>query len=119
VAGLALFLLPLVVIGPLARRTMQASLFVRALWTGGTASLVGLALGMLFPAGLRYVERDQGVPIALAVNGVTSVLGGAAAIIVSVAFGIPASFALAALCYLTAGIAGPLKWQEYRAVAIG
>ncbi|HEV7243299.1 MAG TPA: hypothetical protein VGQ36_29000 [Thermoanaerobaculia bacterium] len=111
VAGLLLALLPIVVISPLARLTMDASLTMRALWTGGCAALVGLLLGMLFPSGLRFTHREQGAPAALAVNGVTSVLGGGAAVMVSVALGIPASFALAGVCYVVAAINGPARWK--------
>jgi len=111
-AGLLLAVLPMAVIHPLAQRTGDSSLAVRALWTGGCAALVGLLLGMLFPSGLRFTIREQGPPAALAVNGVTSVLGGGAAVIVSVAFGIPTSFAVAGVCYLVAALAGPLRWRE-------
>lgn len=109
-ASALLIVLPLFVIGPLAHRTMDASLMVRALWTGGCAALVGFLLGMLFPSGLRFTNRELGAPAALAINGVTSVLGGAAAVMVSVAFGIPTSFALAAAFYLVAALTGPVRW---------
>ena len=111
-AGILLFVLPAAVIHPLAQRTADASLAVRALWTGGCAALAGLLLGMLFPSGLRFTPRELGAPAALAINGVTSVLGGGAAVIVSVAMGIPTSFAVAGLCYLAAALAGPMRWRE-------
>jgi hypothetical protein len=111
-AGLLLVLLPHVVIGPLASRTLEASLLVRASWTGGTAALVGLLLGMFFPSGLRFVSREQGTPMALALNGVTSVVGGAAAVLISVLFSISTSFAVAALVYLLVGLLGPVRWRE-------
>jgi hypothetical protein len=111
-AGVLLALLPIVVIHPLALRTADASLAVRALWTGGCAALAGLLLGMLFPSGLRFANREQGPPAALAINGVTSVLGGGAAVIVSVSLGIPTSFAIAGLCYLIAALAGPMHWRS-------
>ena len=111
VAGVLLIVLPFAVIHPLAQRTADASLAVRALWTGGCAAIAGLLLGMLFPSGLRFTNREQGAPAALAINGVTSVLGGGAAVIVSVAFGIPASFTVAGLCYLAAAVAGPARWH--------
>jgi hypothetical protein len=110
-AGVLLFVLPFAVIHPLAQRTTDASLAVRALWTGGCAALAGLLLGMLFPSGLRFTNREQGAPAALAINGVTSVLGGGAAVIVSVAMDIPTSFAVAGLCYLVAALAGPMRWR--------
>jgi SAM-dependent methyltransferase len=110
IAAIWLIVLPLFVIGPLAERTMHASLAVRALWTGSCAALVGLLLGMFFPSGLRFTNRELGAPAALAINGVTSVIGGGAAIMVSVAFGIPASFILAAAFYFLASLSGPIRW---------
>ncbi len=111
VAGAFLAVLPNLVIAPLAHRTGDASLAVRALWTGGCAALAGSLLGMLFPSGLRFTHREVGAPAALAVNGITSVLGAGAAVMVSVALGIPTSFRLAALCYLVAALAGPTYWN--------
>jgi hypothetical protein len=52
------------------------------------------------------------VPVALALNGVTSVLGSVLAIVISVALGIAASFAAAAVFYLIAAWAGPHGWRE-------
>jgi hypothetical protein len=110
IAALALALMPLFVIDPLARSTADASLAVRALWTASCASIIGVILGMLFPSGLRFTDREQGPPAALAINGVTSVLGGGIALIVSIAFGIPASFFVAAICYVIAAATGPRRW---------
>jgi hypothetical protein len=107
VAAVLLAALPGAVIGPLARATADASLPVRAAWTSGTAMAVGGVLGMLFPSGLRFVPRASGVPVALAINGVASVLGSVAALVVSLLYGIhftlwvaAAVYALAALCAL-------------------
>ncbi len=110
VAAGVLAALPWVVIGPFARATLSAPFAVRAAWTGGTAALVGVVLGTLFPSGIRYVDRTRGAPMALALNGATSVLGSVAAIIVSVWWGIPTTFALAALVYLLAAWASPRSW---------
>jgi hypothetical protein len=112
VAGALLILLPHVVIGPLARLTAASSLGVRALWTGAASGLVGLALGMLFPSGIRFIARDRGLPLAFALNGITSVLGSVGAIVISMAWGIPASFALAGVIYMIAAWAGPHRWPE-------
>jgi hypothetical protein len=71
---------------------------------------VGVVLGTLFPSGIRYVDRARGAPVALALNGATSVLGSVAAIIVSVWWGIPTTFALAAAVYLLAAWASPRAW---------
>jgi hypothetical protein len=110
-AAALLVALPYLVIGPLAHRTIDASLALRALWSGACAALVGLVLGMLFPSGLRFTHRETGAPAALAINGITSVLGGGGAVIISIALGIPATFVAAALCYLLAAITGPVYWR--------
>jgi hypothetical protein len=112
VAGALLILLPHAVITPLARLTAASSLPVRALWTGAASGLVGLVLGMLFPSGIRFIARDRGLPLALALNGITSVLGSVGAIVTSMALGIPAGFAVAGLIYLVAAWAGPHRWPE-------
>ncbi len=111
VAGLVLAALPYVVIRPLAHATVDASFAVRAVWTSACAAIVGLTLGMMFPSAVRYVDRERGAPVALAVNGATSVLGSIAAITLSVAVGIPATFVLAGAVYLVAGLAGPHGWR--------
>jgi SAM-dependent methyltransferase len=110
-AAVVLAALPFVVIGPLARATLDAPFAVRVAWTGATSALVGLLLGMLFPSGLRYVARERGAPVALALNGATSVLGSVAAVLVSVWAGIPASFALAGVVYALVAVAGPWGWR--------
>lgn len=112
VAALVLAILPYAVIRPLARATIDSGFGVRAAWAGGCAALVGVVLGMLFPSGIRYVERERGAPVALALNGATSVLGSVAAITVSVWAGIPATFVVAAAIYLVAALAGPHGWRE-------
>lgn len=112
VAAAVLATLPYLAIGPLARATLDAPFAVRAAWTGGCAALVGVVLGTLFPSGIRYVDRARGAPVALALNGATSVLGSVSAIIASVWFGIPTTFALAAAIYLVAAWASPRSWPD-------
>lgn len=112
VAAAVLSLLPHLAIAPLARATLDAPFAVRAAWTGGCASIVGLVLGMLFPSGIRYVDRVRGAPVALALNGATSVLGSVSAIIVSVWFGIPTTFAMAGAIYAIAAWASPRGWPD-------
>ncbi|MEZ4405483.1 MAG: hypothetical protein R3A52_03165 [Polyangiales bacterium] len=110
VAGALVAALPWVVIRPASVLLADATLGARMAWTGGCAAVVGLALGMLFPAGVRWLDRGRGAPLALAVNGATSVLGSVAAVTVSVWFGIPWSFALGGAVYLVAALAGPHRW---------
>ena len=112
VAAVVLAAMPYAVIRPLARATVDGGFGLRAAWAFGCAALVGVVLGMMFPSGVRYVERERGAPVALAVNGATSVLGSVAAITVSVGVGIPATFLLAAAVYLVAALAGPHGWHR-------
>jgi hypothetical protein len=107
-----LALLPWGVIGPLARLTSDSSLSLRAAWTLGCAGVVGGALGLFFPAGLRYVTRERATPLALAVNGATSVIGSIVAILVSVTFGISTTFVVGALAYLLVAGVGPWSWKK-------
>lgn len=104
-----------VVIPWIAKRAMFATLGVRATMAAAVSVVLGVPLGMCFPAGLRFVERGRGAPAALAINGVTGVLGSVVAIVVSVAKGIPVSFALAALTYVVAAMLGPWRWKPLRA----
>jgi hypothetical protein len=112
VAAALLVLLPHVVIAPLARASMESPLAARAAWVGACSALVGLVLGTLFPAGMRYVGRASGAPTALALNGITSVLGSAAALVVSIFAGISTTFLVAGCAYLVAAIVGPVRWSE-------
>lgn len=110
IAGVTVMALPWVVIRPAAVYFSSASLTARMLWTGGCAALVGLSLGVLFPSGIRWLNRGRGTPLALAVNGATSVLGSIAAVTISVWFGIAWSFAVGGVVYLVAALAGPHGW---------
>ncbi len=110
-AAVVLAALPFAVIRPLARATIDSGFAVRAAWATSCAALVGLVLGMMFPSAVRYVDRARGAPVALAVNGATSVLGSVAAITVSVGLGIPATFVLAGAVYVLAALSGPHGWR--------
>ncbi len=110
--GVLLVALPWVVIRPMAHAVMESPLYVRAIGASAVSMLVGFFLGMCFPAGLRWVERTSGAPAALAINGVTGVLGSVAALIISVAWGIPSTLMLGGVCYAIAGLCGPHRWRE-------
>ncbi|MFO0557799.1 MAG: hypothetical protein U0269_07245 [Polyangiales bacterium] len=99
------------IIPAVAKSAMFATIWVRATMAAAVSVVLGIPLGMCFPAGLRFVERGRGAPAALAINGVTGVLGSVVALVVSVAKGIPASFALAAGTYLLAALLGPSRWK--------
>src|SRR5207302_1580804 len=91
IAAVLLIAAPYAFIRPLAQATLAAPLGVRIAWTGGVAGIIGIALGGLFPSGIRFIHRERGAPVALALNGTTSVLGSVFAVVISVALGISAS----------------------------
>jgi hypothetical protein len=109
-AAILLFALPHV-IAPLARATLSSPLSVRVIWTASVTGAVGLVLGMLFPSGIRFIERDRGLPVALGLNGATSVVGSILSVLISVIFGIATSFSVAGVLYLIAAAAGPHRWR--------
>lgn len=100
------------VIPIIARVALSAPLPARAALATAVSVSLGAALGMCFPAGLAHIDRGRGVPAALAINGVTGVLGSVVALVVSVAKGIPASFTVAAVVYALAALAGPARWTQ-------
>jgi hypothetical protein len=111
VAAGMLAVMPWAVIGPLAHATLLAPFGVHVAWCGACAASLGVVLGMLFPSGLSFVGRQQATPVALAIGGATSVVGGVLAMVISVAFGIPATFMASAALYALAAACGPLRWD--------
>jgi hypothetical protein len=112
VLAVVLYALPFLVLKPLARATIEASFAVRVAWCGGCSAALGMMLGLFFPAGLRYADRERGAPVALAVNGATAVIGSVIAVMTSVWAGIPATFAVAGALYGVAGLCGPTRWTS-------
>jgi hypothetical protein len=111
VAAALLVTIPWAVIRPLARATLEAPFGVRVAWCGLCAAALGIVLGMLFPSGLAHADRERAAPVALALGGATSVVGGALAVVVSVTMGIPSTFAAAGACYVVAALCGPVRWR--------
>lgn len=99
------------VIRALARATVESPYSTRVVWCAACSAALGLVLGALFPAGIAYAERERGAPVALAVNGAASVVGGVAAVAVSVWLGIPATFIIAGCIYFVAAACGPATWR--------
>jgi hypothetical protein len=110
VAAVMLATIPWGVIRPLARATLEAPFGARIVWCGACAAALGLVLGMLFPGALCYTHRERATPVALALGGATSVIGGALAIVLSVTLGIPSTFAAGAVLYGVAALCGPARW---------
>jgi len=110
-AAALLAALPYVVLRPLARATLEGAPVLRFGGAAACAAVVGLVLGLFFPAGLRALPRREGAALALGVNGATSVLGSVFATTLSVWFGIPATFAAAGVLYLVAAWASPARWR--------
>jgi hypothetical protein len=109
-AAVLLAALPWVVVRPLAHATLVAPPGVRVAWCGACAAAVGVVLGMLFPSGLAFTNRERATPVALALGGATAVVGGALAVVISVSLGIPATFAAAGALYAIAAMCGPARW---------
>jgi hypothetical protein len=110
VAAATLVAMPWLVIRPLAHATMEAPFGVRVAWCGGCAAVIGLVLGVMFPSGIAYTDRERAAPVALALGGASSVVAGSLAVVVSVGFGIPAAFAAAGFFYVVAAACGPARW---------
>jgi hypothetical protein len=111
VAAVVLVGMPWLVIRPLAHATMESPFAVRVAWCGACSAAIGLVLGMMFPSGLAYTDRERAAPVALALGGASSVVAGSLAVVVSVGLGIPAAFAAAGLFYAIAALCGPARWR--------
>ncbi len=111
-AAVLLTALPYAVLRPLAHATLVGAPALRFGGSAACAAVVGLVLGLFFPAGLRALPRRDGAALALAVNGASSVLGSVLATTLSVWFGIPTTFAAAGAIYLVAAWAAPDRWRR-------
>lgn|GEM_PF-2802446 len=88
----------------LVEHFFAAPLIVRALLSILMIAPLGIAMGMLFPLGLRRLsECPEGtVPWMWAINGSTSVLGSVLAVICAVFFGFKITLFMGACCYACA-----------------
>jgi hypothetical protein len=69
--------------------------------------LLGFAMGVPFPAGMRAIEQrnwDHLIPWMWGINGIGSVLGSALAITLAIRFGFKQALCVGSLCYLTAAV---------------
>lgn len=85
-----------------APQVQPATLAVRIAFAAACTSLVGIAMGMAFPAGLRIVKARLGeeTPWLWGVNGVGGVLASTVAIMLALELGLRWLFVVAAICYL-------------------
>lgn len=88
----------------LASTSMGLPLWVRALAAVVALAPLGIALGAVFPSALTALGTSTSaiLPWAWAANGVASVVGALAAVIVGVTFGLSATLAAGAAAYLIA-----------------
>lgn len=78
---------------------------VRVATSVGTLALMGFFMGMMFPLGMQLSARPHpdALPWFWGINGVASVFASIAAVLVSMEFGITATFWLGVGCYVVAG----------------
>src|SRR5258708_10935815 len=108
-AAAMLAVMPWAIIGPLAHATLLAPFGVRVAWCGACAASLGVVLGMLFPSGLAFVGRQEATPVALAIDGATSLVGGGLTLVVSVSLRIPATFMASPAPYTIATACVPAR----------
>ena len=111
-------LLHATVVVPLLQATLGFSLAGRLLLTVGILAVPGFLLGMPFPTGIRYAGQKNSaiIPWLWAINGVTSVIGSALAVTVSIHIGFRLTLVVAAAIYVVAGLLlaaelGAVSWR--------
>lgn len=94
----------------------SAPLAVRVTVVGAVALVVGLPMGMVFPSGLRLAATSAEGRTAWfwSINGVASVVGSVAAIILAVTLGYSAAFVAAAALYAAVALT---PWTPRRTLA--
>jgi hypothetical protein len=91
-------------IPPLLGLFDQAGMTPRLLISITVLFAMGVPMGMAFPVGLSLADKElpRATPWLWAINGALSVVGSVAAVILSIAWGITATCAIGAACYLLA-----------------
>ncbi len=97
-----------VLLAPLQQASLHLDLALRVLFGGLFLVPLALAMGLLFPLGLRRLSQWQPeqVPWAWGINSCLSVIGAAAATLIAVELGFQQMLLLAAAAYLFPLIAG-------------
>jgi len=82
---------------------MPAAFAARGAVTLAFTVPIGLALGPCFPVGMRLVasRSDSAMPWMWGINGGFGVLGGVAAVVLSITLGISSTILVGGLCYLS------------------
>ncbi len=77
---------------------------------------LGLAMGMPFPRGLQRVGEGPfpAAPFYWGLNGITSVIGSVATVMIALNFGFTAAMLAGASCYIVAAITAPLLERDAR-----
>jgi hypothetical protein len=91
------FLLPLIF-----NQLLGLSLAIRLLATVALLTPLGFLMGLPFPSGLRLlreIKTENYIPWMWGINGISSVLGSAMAIVIAISLGLTGALLAAATCY--------------------
>ncbi|MDQ7780930.1 MAG: hypothetical protein RDV41_14630, partial [Planctomycetota bacterium] len=92
-------------------KSMSSAIAVRIAVAVSMLTPIGLLMGMPFPLGVRYVRNIGGsVPLMWGVNGIMSVVGSVAAMVLAVVFGFNCALVVGCLFYLLA-ILPVIAWK--------
>lgn len=93
---------------PVVRAFSAATTPVRIVAAAALVAPAGFCMGMLFPMGLRIVERIEGVslPWCWAINGMASTCAAVYGITLSISYGFTTTYWIGGVCYLIAGVLG-------------
>jgi predicted membrane-bound spermidine synthase len=95
-----------------------AGLAERIAFSVAVTSVLGAAMGLAFPAGMRLARRtlDEETPWLWGMNGIGSVVASSTAILIALEAGLTVLMLAAAACY--AALLGPVWWLSRRARAL-
>lgn len=106
---------------PLLHATLGFSLPARLLVTVIILAVPGFLLGIPFPAGIHYAGQQNRalIPWLWAINGITSVIGSALAVTVSIHIGFGLTLVVAAVVYAVAGLLVAAELSGLRLRTVG
>lgn len=102
----AIVLIYIPVLPFVTKSTLSMSLSVRVVVAAAMLAPLALFMGMLFPAGIRFISQDGArfVPWAWGVNGVSSVIGSVICIFLSMSYGFTPVLLLGTSVYLVGAV---------------